>query len=213
MALSHSVRMQDEPKHRLQEARRSAGYETPSDAARAFRDINLNTIISHENGNRAISRKAAQRYAAAFNVEAGWILYGDRVEVAGGGLVKVPLLSLVSAGNLRNQDSVTEADIERWINVTDLPSGDWIALGVDGDSMNLIAPHGSTILVNRADDRLLENKFYVFSLGVGDATFKRYRRKPLEVLQPYSTNTEHVSIPVPSDLYVFGRVRRILIDV
>lgn len=68
-----------EPKDRLKQARLAAGYETPSDAARALKNkgINKNTLISHENGNRAISRKAAEKYAKVFGVRAGWLLYGE----------------------------------------------------------------------------------------------------------------------------------------
>lgn len=68
----------EKPKDRLKQARAAAGYETPSDAARAHpRDINVNTLISNENGNRDISRKAAEKYAKLFGVTAGWILYGE----------------------------------------------------------------------------------------------------------------------------------------
>ncbi|MBY3073430.1 helix-turn-helix transcriptional regulator [Rhizobium laguerreae] len=66
------------PRDRLQEARASAGYDSPTAAASAFpRDINKNTLISHENGNRELSRKAAEKYAKLFNVDAGWLLYGS----------------------------------------------------------------------------------------------------------------------------------------
>lgn len=200
-----------EPKHRLQQARANAGYASPAEAARAFREINQNTLTSHENGNRKISKKAAETYAKLFGVEAGWILFGERKDVAFPGLVKVPVISLVSASNLRDQAGVTAADIERWVTVADLPAGDWVALGVDGDSMNRVAPDGSTILVNRADDRLLDGRFYVFSMGGGAATFKRYKRSP-EMIQPYSTNPDHLPMPIGDDLYVFGRARRVITD-
>ncbi|WP_049732905.1 LexA family transcriptional regulator [Rhizobium ecuadorense] len=66
------------PKDRLQEARAAAGFDSPTEAASAFpREINKNTLISHENGNRDLSRKAAEKYAALFNVDAGWLLYGS----------------------------------------------------------------------------------------------------------------------------------------
>ncbi|RWB29621.1 MAG: transcriptional regulator [Mesorhizobium sp.] len=204
--------MKEEPRHRLQQARAKAGFDSPSEAARAFREINVNTLISHENGNRPISKKAAQTYGKAFDVEAGWILFGERADMEFPGLVRVPVISMVSAGNLRDQPGVTSSDIERWIHVADVPAGDWIALGVDGDSMNRIAPDGSTILVNRADDRLIDGKYYVFSLGGGEATFKRYKREPKPLLQPFSTNPDHVSIPATDDLYVFGRARRVITD-
>lgn len=65
------------PNDRLKLIRKEAGYDSPSDAARALKDINVNTLISHENGNRAISRKAAEKYADAFGRTAGWLLFGE----------------------------------------------------------------------------------------------------------------------------------------
>ncbi|MCO5080911.1 MAG: transcriptional regulator [Rhizobiaceae bacterium] len=211
MEIGQNVRMRQQPRERLQLARAKAGFKNPADASRAFRDINQNTLTSHENGNRTISRKAAEKYARHFGVEAGWILYGDRSDLEFPGLYRIPVLSWVSASNLREQPGVTAADIERWVQVADLPAGDWIALGVDGDSMNRVAPDGSTIIVNRADDRLLDGRYYVFQQGGGAATFKRYKRNP-EMMQPFSTNPDHMSIAIADDLYVFGRVRRVITD-
>lgn len=208
----HHVRMMpDTPKDRLRQARIAAGFATPSDAARAIREINKNTLISNENGNRAISRKAAERYGQFFDVPAGWILYGEEGHEARTDY-SIPVLSMVSAGRLKNREGVTPSDIERFIRVDDLPNGDWIALTVEGDSMNRIAPDGSTIIVNRADDTLIDGRYYVFSIEAGDATFKTYKRDP-ERLQPFSTNPDHMSTPMPDDLYVFGRVRRVIQDV
>lgn len=68
-----------EPKDRLQHAREAAGYASPTEAAArlAHKGINKNTLISNENGNRAISRKMAQLYGDVFGVDPGWLLYGD----------------------------------------------------------------------------------------------------------------------------------------
>lgn len=214
MIFGHSVRMIEEPKHRLQRARKAAGFDTPSEAARAHREINQNTLISHENGNRAISKKAAEKYGRLFGIDPGELLFRANGKKPGAGeVLSIPQVSMVSAGNLREQEGVTAADIERWVQVADMPPGNWIALGVEGDSMNRIAPDGSTILVNRADDKLIDGRFYVFSLEGGEATFKRYRRRPTEMLQPFSTNPDHVSIPVTGDLYVFGRAKRVITDI
>jgi SOS-response transcriptional repressor LexA len=203
----------EEPKDRLAKARLAAGYENPTAAAKAIRSINKNTLISHENGNRAISRKAAESYARLFDVQAGWLLYGENAPEATGEY-EIPLVSMVSAGHLKRQEAVTPAEVEKWIRLSDLPPGDWIALTVDGTSMDRIAPEGSTLIVNRSDDLLIDGKFYIFALGGGEATFKTYRRSP-ERLQPFSTNPDHMSIPVTddTDLYVFGRVRRVIQEV
>jgi SOS-response transcriptional repressor LexA len=199
-----------EPKDRLKMARQKAGFDSPTDAARAFKELNINTLISNENGNRPISRKAAEKYAKLFEVDPGWILFGTE-EDTNSQEFNIPVLSMVSAGNLRGQQGVIASEVERWIRVGDLPKGEWIALIVDGDSMDRIAPDGAIILVNRNDDRLIDGKYYIFSLEGGEATFKRYRRDPSR-LQPYSTNPDHTSIPANGDLYVFGRVKRVIHD-
>ena len=206
-----------EPKDRLKIARANAGFEGPADAARAFpRQINQNTLTSNENGNRPISRKMAQKYADVFGVRAGWLLYGEE-ENPERSDVDVPLLSTVSAGNLREQDGISDTDVIRWIKIGELPRGDWVALQVEGDSMNRIAPEGAIILIDRRDDRLLDGKFYVFSLGNGEATFKMFKRADRDHpnrLSPYSTNPDHMAIAADrDDLYVFGRVKRIIQDV
>jgi phage repressor protein C with HTH and peptisase S24 domain len=59
---------------RLKEARKMAGYDNPSDAARAL-GAELPTYLGHENGSRGLSR-AAFRYADFYNVRLDWLLTG-----------------------------------------------------------------------------------------------------------------------------------------
>lgn len=125
---------------------------------------------------------------------------------------RVPLLSWVEAGKLADQEGVTNVDVEKQIVAVDLPKGKWIALRVKGDSMDRLAPDGAVIFVDRSDDRLKEDHFYVFSVGTGAATFKRYRGGKSIRLQPYSNNPDHETIPAPDDLRVVGRVRRVVTD-
>lgn len=75
--LRQMYEMTELPRHRLIQAREKAGFASPSEAARAHRSINVNSLISNENGNRDISRKAAEKYGAAFGVDPGWILFGN----------------------------------------------------------------------------------------------------------------------------------------
>jgi DNA-binding XRE family transcriptional regulator len=68
----------DSPDERLKWARKRAGLEDATAAARRF-GWNTNTYRSHENGTRDLSRKAAVKYANAFKIHAGpgWLLYGE----------------------------------------------------------------------------------------------------------------------------------------
>lgn len=200
------------PAQRLQEAVANAGYDSASEAARGIK-VNINTLISYLNGNRPVSRKGAGLLGPKLGVSPGWILFGNEDSEANE-LIRVPHVSWVSAGNLKRQDGVTDADIERYVPVANLPKGDWMALTVDGDSMNRVAPQGSVIIVNRAEDALINDRFYVFTLETGETTFKRYRREPTPMLQPFSTNLDHLSIAVDADeFYVVGRVRRVITEV
>ncbi|TIV12671.1 MAG: transcriptional regulator, partial [Mesorhizobium sp.] len=167
----------------MQQARAQAGYASPSDAARALRDINKNTLISHENGNRPLSRKAAEKYGRLFGVDPGWLLFngslgGDGAEAAPVNLlpspvtIDVPIVSWISAGELGSQDSVVNLSDYPTIPTADLEEGEWIALRVDGPSMNKISPPDSIIFVNLRDKRLVTNGCYVISDETGRATYK-----------------------------------------
>lgn len=66
----------EEPHERLQRARRDAGFDDATAAARRFH-WNKNTYRSHENGERGLRPKVAAKYAAAFKVSASWLLTGE----------------------------------------------------------------------------------------------------------------------------------------
>ncbi|AWN47183.1 phage repressor protein [Methylobacterium terrae] len=124
----------------------------------------------------------------------------------------VPVVSWVSAGRLRASHPVFESDILRYIDVTDLPAGDWLALEVDGDSMDRIAPPGSTIVLNRRESDLVDGRYYVFGNEQGEATFKRYRSNP-DRLQPFSTNPDHETHYLQGEMMTVGRVRRVITNI
>ncbi|GHE82047.1 hypothetical protein GCM10019059_44740 [Camelimonas fluminis] len=123
----------------------------------------------------------------------------------------VPVISWVSAGRMWAQEAVKAGDIVREIPVADLPNGDWIALQIEGDSMDRVAPPGSVILVNTTDTRLVPEKFYVFGYETGEATFKRYRPNP-DRLVPYSTNPDHESVYPEDGLKIVGRAHRVITE-
>ena len=65
-----------EQKDRLAQARRDAGYATAISAT-TQNNWNYSTYSQHERGQRGITRKAAKKYAEAYNVSAGWLLTGE----------------------------------------------------------------------------------------------------------------------------------------
>ncbi|QEE38824.1 MULTISPECIES: helix-turn-helix transcriptional regulator [unclassified Methylobacterium] len=65
----------EEMRKRLILSREKAGFETASDAARAF-GWNENTYRSHENGERGLKISVIDKYARAFRVPFGYIAMG-----------------------------------------------------------------------------------------------------------------------------------------
>lgn len=129
-------------------------------------------------------------------------------DVSGIPITSVPLVSWVSAGGLLLPDVAVERLATFYF--TDLIPGDWVALKVQGESMNRISPDGSVILVNRRDKMLVPNKCYVIDDGEGRATFKRYRSNP-DRFEPVSTEDFPTIFPDNSPK-VIGRVYRSITD-
>lgn len=126
-----------------------------------------------------------------------------------GAITNVPHVSWVSGGRLDVRDGVMPERVTKYVTVANLPPGDWIALTVQGDSMDRLSPDGSTIIVNRKDQNLVDGKFYVFANDFDHSTtFKRYRSDP-ERLVPYSTNPDHEPIFIPDNDEHFRCVGRV----
>jgi SOS-response transcriptional repressor LexA len=198
---------------RLEQARLRRGFVSAAAACEAF-GFTYVTYTQHESGQRGISRAAAD-YAQAFGVSAGWLLTG---EGAGPGMAEalplftnVPLVSWVSAGQLSDQDAIVDFTDSQVVQVADLPRGDWIALRVDGDSMNKISPPDSIIFVDRRDRHLVPNACYVIADETGAATYKRYRPGDRPEFQPASY--KDIDPPrLEGAITVIGRVRRSMIE-
>lgn len=60
---------------RLEMARKRAGFEFASDAARAM-DMPVQTYLAHENGSRKFDVETALKYARKFQVPIGWLAGG-----------------------------------------------------------------------------------------------------------------------------------------
>jgi hypothetical protein len=64
------------PAERLQWARRRAGYDDATSAARAF-GWKVSTYLGHEAGDRVPKRDLARRYARAYRTRWEWLLEGE----------------------------------------------------------------------------------------------------------------------------------------
>mgnify|MGYP000851157810 CR=1 FL=1 len=207
-------REREERAARLVEARKDAGFRGPQAVADRF-GFNVNTYKAHEAGRNGFGIADAKEYAKAFKVSLNWLNFGigskddpdEPVEMK-----EVKLISWGSAGALvQPETSISPEDLEYAPTVftTDLDaSGDWIALRVDGDSMNRISPHDSIIFVNRRDRKLVPNACYIIADGEGGATYKRYR--PPNTWEPVSTNPAHRPMELPDGQHpeIIGRVRK-----
>lgn len=150
-----------------------------------------------------------QKLSGALSVAPEWLAFGSGDDV--NGMIDVPVVSWVSASALSPVDPVEmHADMPT-ISQAGLPDGDWIALTVDGTSMDRIAPHGALILVNRRERDLISGHCYVIRAD-GGATFKRYRSGPAR-FEPVSTDPAHEIIFPQGAVKVIGRARRVLLDI
>jgi len=147
--------------------------------------------------------------APILKVSAGWLAFGEEA-LNDPTVSAIPLISWVAASRFEDVDAVVDARYAETISVADLSPGRYIALTVHGDSMNMVAPEGSTIVVDINDRELVPRRYYVFALD-GAATFKRFMPNP-DRLAPYSTNPEHEPIPPRNGIQTIGRVVRVSSD-
>jgi len=168
--------------------------------------ISTSQLTKLERGERRLTKEWMERIAGALHISPA-----DLFDEPASRLISVPLISWVSAGGLAQPDTVTEIIDFPMLEVSGLPAGEWIALRVEGDSMDRISPPESIILVNRKDRRLVANGCYVIADQHGNATYKRYRPNP-DRFEPVSTNPAHEPIFPDNEAPVVGRVRRTMLD-
>jgi SOS-response transcriptional repressor LexA len=204
---------------RLSTARKQAGWKFGRSAA-LENGWPESTYRAHEAGTRTIGQDDAEKYARRFRAEgvditAQSILFDDAGRETAAAIrpdvLLVPQISWVAATKMADVGEPLHPANAPTIPFADLPSGDYFALRVDGDSMDRVAPDGSTILVNRRDRRLVSNRYYVFG-NRGEATFKRYIASPTKLLMPFSNNPTHTPIVPTKSFSVIGRVYRVVVD-
>lgn len=226
MIIGHNVRM-EMPKDRLKRARAAAGFESPTEAAAAFpRDINKNTLISHENGNRPISKKAAEKYGELFGVAAGWILFNDgeddgtsaasEVALSRVGMGAGLIAGVVAAGIFREVDEFDQSEKKMVAIPRDekFPNARQLLFDCSGDSMNDLKPRpilsGDRLVCIDYDDvsHLVELKsgmVVVVQRERDGGHFREWSVKQIELypdrteFHPRSTNPKHKPIVIQRD--------------
>ncbi|CAM1653993.1 Peptidase S24/S26A/S26B/S26C [Bartonella apis] len=175
---------------------------------------NMRRKVKRGDINGGVETKTLAALAPVLKTNLAWLTDGignedgDAVELVRN---DVPLISWISAGEMTDQDCVTDTSVFPVVTTYNLPEGEWIALRVDGPSMNKISPPDSIIFVNTRDKRLVANGCYVIADETGRATYKRYRPTETPPWQPASY--EHIDPPkLEGAIKVVGRVRRSVID-
>jgi repressor LexA len=122
----------------------------------------------------------------------------------------VPLLGEVPAGNMR--EAIRNAKGSVPVTGPSIPPRAY-ALIVSGDSMDLEAPDGSTIVLDPDDLDLFPGKFYVVLNEEGETTFKQYREDPARLV-PCSSNDAHKPIIVGRQQFtILARVFKVIKDI
>jgi len=122
----------ESPAERLKKARKAAGYETPTEAARAM-DMPPPTYLGHENGTTGLRRGAAIRYAKKFGVSIDWLLTGSGNQ---GRPAKIPVICYIGAG--AEVHPIDDHPKGQGIELVDPPQGvtGCVAAIIRGDSMH-----------------------------------------------------------------------------
>lgn len=163
-------------------------------------------------GGRDVQPEEVPKVLAFFNME---ITHRDEELTVqrdlGETVSDVRLVSWVSAGQLMDQDHLASLEDFPSIHVADLPRGKWIALRVNGTSMNKLSPPESIIIVDLDDKRLINGKCYVVADETGAATYKAYD----PACDPPFVPRSYLDIDPPEFIgsaRVVGRVYRTMLD-
>ena len=114
----------------------------------------------------------------------------------------IPLLGDVPAGRFdwREQQTGRQVAVDR-----ETPRRAY-ALKVMGDSMDLVAPEGTTLIIDPDDVELWPGRKYIVRTQDGRTTFKEFQPDPARLV-PCSSNDEHRDILLGSEpIDVLGRV-------
>jgi len=150
--------------------------------------VHFTTVAKIERSERKLTLEWAKRFADAFKVHPAEIMGGENATLFQISSRPIPVIGRVAAGHWREAIQDTTDFI-----TAPVAAPRAFGLTVDGDSMDLVTPEGSTVLIDPDDADLRDGSYYVVLNGDGEATFKRYRADPSR-LEPCSSNPNHTPI-------------------
>lgn len=165
-----------DPGSRLKRARKEAGYDTASDAARAM-GVNIFTYTQHESGLRGIPRDAAIKYANFYRIRLEWLLTAKGET---GSAVQTPVVGYIGGG--AEFFPVDDHPKGEGIELVPPPPGvlaPCVAARVRGDSMYPMLEDGWLVFWTRDHDGVTDdciNRLCVVQLKDGPTLVKRLRR-------------------------------------
>lgn len=185
----------------------------------AIRNLKRAVRDGGDSGRRGISTATVQALARALETPERWLLTEEGPESskeasidAHQEVVSAPLISLVQAGNVRKPDHVERFEEAPRVYAHGLdPKGEWIALRVEGDSMDRISPPDSVIFVNVRDRKLVPNACYVIQDEHGGASYKRYRDNRWEAVSAHGQYKPYI-VKGGRGPRIIGRVRKTTLD-
>lgn len=178
-------------KDRLALARKEAGHERPTDAARAL-GIKVPTYLGYENGDRKPSRESAMKLADSLRVSLDWLVRARGPMRKGGGEADtVQVIGLVGAGSATILYS--EGDVQDdWVAAPDNATEKTVALEIRGDSLGPLF-NGWLLFYddvrNPVTDDLI-GRICVVGLSDGRVLVKELRRGQLPKRFSLFSNTE-----------------------
>ena len=164
-----------------------------------------------EKGTVNLTAEWCERLAPYLKVQPGKLLRNIDLNIEGEiAAYQAPLISFVQAGDFTAcMDPYEKGDYAEMVN-TSHPKPTILALKVKGESMNLVAPNGSTIIVDYCDKELVDGKFYVVRInGDDETTFKQYRANPTR-FEAYSNIQGFETIFPREGMEVIGLVVEVL---
>ncbi|WP_294390373.1 S24 family peptidase [uncultured Sphingomonas sp.] len=180
---------------RIRDLRLQRGWSQGDLAERA--GTTIATISKMERSMRGLSLDWVERLASALDMSAHALLGSGQPA----GLRTIPVVGRIAAGNW--QEAIE--DPVGHIVVPDDVGPNAFALEPHGDSMDMVAPAGSIVVIDPDQHELRDGAIYAIMNGGGETTLKQFRADPAR-LEPQSSNPDHKTIALGREPFtVIGR--------